>query len=321
MSSINPRDILIFAPLLTTTAAYGVFMLIKKIRNHSTVSQRFTAVLLILAVFGLLNYIHSVLVRFVSGVGGCLICAFSSLLAVIAGLTLSQTTMQLYAVDRISFPTEYFINNLVVVAIGLLSLLLILFILISSKKSKVYVPTVVTRFKAEFPKLPQINRITRHRIPKSALILALITSVIVIPRIEIVMIQGGTYSLTQNQLQRIYGPIYNFFTDDQALLEGDILSYRAPYGMQYYIIGHNFIDLKYAANLAYLKYDLVSNSSAETVDNLANQGIRHILMNLGTFTDLDNALNNTFSNIISNSSLATLVRIYGSWELYILWPT
>jgi len=135
------------------------------------------------------------------------------------------------------------------------------------------------------------------------------------PRIEMLAVQGGIGEIKRNQLEREYGDLYRLITNP-LVFEGDILTYKAPLGLPYYITDVKFVDLSYAANLAHFKNSFQLKSTLLTIMSLQQQGVRYILVNPSITKTLDASLNYSISNILNYTELVTLSEVFGKWELY-----
>jgi len=144
-------------------------------------------------------------------------------------------------------------------------------------------------------------------------------SVIVVPRVEMMIVQGGPLSIQESQLRRNYGEFYEFFANPSEF-DGGILTYKAPMGLPYYLPDVNIIDLTHPANLAFLKDCFQSNTPYEAVLMLREQNIGYVLIHPSITQNLDASLNFTLSKIIQNPEYASLSRTFGSWKLYNLGP-
>jgi len=319
MAGYNPRDILPMAPLLTTLSAIGITSATS--RCHKSVGGIFTSLLLVIY-FGFLSYIHSVCVWYTSSYYVTAIGNFMSTLGNSLGLSLRQTSFQLPYGDRAIFVSE---NILRVVSLSLLAGIPIIALLICQHYkllTKRY--TVIIGFGTMSKKValkpPSIICSPRQRtFIKTALALSLILSVILIPRLEMLTVQGGLQELKENQLKMNYKNIYELFASPVDF-EGGILTFRAPMGLPYYLPDIKIIDLAFPANLAFLKDCFQSATPCETVLKLKQYGIRHLLINPSVTRQLDPSLNFTISKIIRNPELAILSRTFGSWQFYTLGP-
>ena len=144
-------------------------------------------------------------------------------------------------------------------------------------------------------------------------------SVILIPRLEMIAVQGGLHELKQNQLKINYKSLYELLAGS-INLEGGILTVKAPMGLPYYLHETKIIDLAVPANLALLKDCFQSDTPYETVLRLKQHGICHLLINPSVARQLDASLNFTISKIIKNPELATLSHTIGDWQFYDLDP-
>jgi len=140
------------------------------------------------------------------------------------------------------------------------------------------------------------------------IIILLVVSVITTPRIELLIAQGGIQDIAKNQLKRNYRAFYEIVVGRGQEFKGGILTFKAPDGLPYYLPGVKVIDLRFPANLAFLKDCLLSNSSYETVVKLKQQGINYLLINPTIISELDASLNFAILKITSNSELASLLR-------------
>ena len=69
---------------------------------------------------------------------------------------------------------------------------------------------------------------------KSVLVISLMLSIITIPRVEMLMVQGGPQEIAENQLKRAYEDLYELIADKGCGLEGGILTFKSPMGLPYY---------------------------------------------------------------------------------------
>jgi len=244
-----------------------------------------------------------------------------STLAKSFGLSLRQTSFQLSYIDRVVFLSE---NILKVISLSLLAgiPIIVLLILQRYKFYKLFVRlcTTVTRFKVTSKKIalnqrPIIYSLRRHTFIKGILIVSLMLLIILTPRLEMLSAQGGLYELKENQLKMNYKSIYKLIMNPPDF-KGDVLTFRAPMGLPYYLYDIKVIDLALPANLAFLKDCFQSITPSETVLKLKRHGIRYLLINPSIIQQLDALLNFTVSKIIENPELATLTQTYGNWQLY-----
>ena len=321
MAGYNPRDILPMAPLLTILLAIGITSATSRCHKSESAKGIFTSLLLVIY-FGFLSYVHSVYVWYISSRYVTTIGNFMSAFVNSLGLSLRQTSFQLSYEDRVVFVSE---NILRVVSLSLLAGIPIIALLICQHYkllTKRY--TVIIGFGTMSKKValkpPSIICSPRQRtFIKTALALSLILSVILIPRLEILTVQGGLQELKENQLKMSYRNLYELFVSPIPL-EGNILTFRAPMGLSYYLPDTKIIDLAFPANLAFLKDCFQSATPYETVLKLKQQGICHLLINPSVTRQIDPSLNFTISKIIRNPELAILSGTFGSWQLYTLGP-
>ena len=317
----NPRDILPLAPLLATILSIGIVSLSSALRKKSDYARRTVIPLLLVAYFGLMSYTHSVLVWYTSGHHVTTIGQLASSFGSSFGLTLTQTSFQLSAENRVVFIGE---NVGKVGALSLVAGAPLLALIVCRRyniPARVYalIVKVRTRSKKLAPKLPShFSSERRWAFVKSAIVISVIVSVIMIPRGEVLIAQEGMQKIAENQLKSTYGASYELIADRGHGLEGGILTFKASTGLPYYLPETKVIDLKYPANLAFLKDCLLSGSPYETVVKLRQQGISYLLANPSITRELDASLNFTISKMMQNSELAILSQSLGSWKLYTL---
>ena len=318
--SYNPRDILPLAPLLTTLSAIGIVSTTSNFRKKGNDPKNTFTSLLLVAYFGLLSYIHSVLVWFTSSHNVTIIGALTSALGYSVGLNLRQTSFHLSYADRAIFVGE---NILRIVALSLVAGIPVLALMICrhyklfTRGYTTVVKLVMRRKKTLLESRPA--RALACVSVKSFFVISLMLSIIIIPRVEMLMVQGGPQEIKENQLKRYYGNIYELFASPSEF-EGDILTFKAPMGLPYYLPSVKIIDLTYPANLAFLKDCLLSGSPYETVVKLRQQGINYLLVNPSITQELDASLNFTISKMMRDPELAILSKSLGSWKLYTLGP-
>jgi len=323
MAGYNPRDILPLAPLLTTFSAIGIVSITSNICKKINEAKSTFASLLLVAYFGLVSYIHSVYVWYTSTYLVTIIGEFMSGLGDVVGLSLRQASFQLSYGDRVIFVCENIprIVSLSLVA-GIPALIFMIYrhYKLFTKGHTIRVK-LGKRYNNVTLKLP--SRLCSSRqwvLVKSVLVISLMLSIISIPRVEMLMVQGGPQEIAENQLKRAYGDLYELIADKGCGLEGGILTFESPMGLPYYLPEVKVIDLRYPANLAFLKDCLLSGSPYETVVGLRQQGISYLLVNPSITRELDASLNFTISKIIQNPELTLLLQSFGSWKLFTLGP-
>ena len=319
----NPRDILPLAPLLTTMSSMGIVSLSSALRKKSDEVKHIVIPLLLVAYFGLMSYTHSVLVRYTIGHHVTTIGQLASSFASSFGLTLTQTSFQLSAENRVVFIGE---NVGRVVALSLVAEAPLLALVVCRRYNiprRVYavIVKVRTRSKKVVSKLPlHFTSEKRWTLAKSIIAVSLMLSVIMIPRVEMLIAQGGTQEIKEYQLKSTYRAFYELIADTGNGLEGGILTFKASMGLPYYLPEIKVIDLRYPANLAFLKDCLLSGSPYETVVKLKQQDINYLLVNPSITQELDASLNFTISKMMRDPELAILSQSLGSWKLYTLGP-
>jgi len=317
----NPRDIFSLAPFLTTLSTIGIVAATYNFYSKSEDGKDIHTPLLFVAYFGLLSYIHSVLVWYISKYHVTIVSQFVSSFGFTLGLTLNQTSFQLSAENRVIFISE---NLGKVIALSLIAGAPLLAVMVCRRYNilvRVHSIFVKIRIKSKSTlKLPVHLGSKKRAFAKSAVVGFLITSIIVIPRLELLIVQGGIHGIAGNQLGRAYGVFAEFITNKGRELQGGILTFRAPTGLPYYLPGVKVIDLTYPANLAFLKDCLLSSSPYETVVKLRALGVNYLLVNPSITQELDTSLNLVISKIMQNPELAVLSQNFGSWSLYTLGP-
>ncbi|MEM3389388.1 MAG: hypothetical protein QW491_08250 [Thermoproteota archaeon] len=309
-SGYNPRDIFVLAPLLTTITAAGIVFITSTFDEADDDVKSFLP-FFIIAYFGLLSYIHSVLVYFTNTFCVTMFGEFTASLGRIVGLSLTQTSFQLSYPDR-----AIFIGNNILRIISLSLIVGIPFLILTVYRCyKIFVKKrlrVVINFRSQ-------KAADLFKNALKSFIILLILSVIVIPRVEMLLAQGGIKGIKEFQLKNTYRTFYEL-VDGGCEFDGGILTFKAPDGLPYYLQGIKMVDLKYPANLAFLKDCLLSNPSYEVATKLKQQGIKYILVNPSITLELDASLNFTISRIMQNPEFAILSKSFSSWKLYKLGP-
>jgi len=323
----NPRDIFILAPLIMTLSAVGIVSITSNFcKAGDNVKKVFMSFLLV-TYFGLMNYIHSVYVLYTNS---CYVTTIGELMSAFGnsvGLNLIQTSFQLSYGDSAIFVGE---NILKIVSLSLVAGFPVLVLMICRHyklfprgyklfpRGYTIIVKIGTRPKKVVLKLPfRLCSSKQWVFMKSVFVISLMLSIIIIPRVEMLIVQGGPQEIKENQLKRNYGNIYELFASPSEF-EGDILTFKAPMGLSYYLSGVKIIDLAVPANLAFLKDCFQLIAPYESVVKLKEQNIRYLFINPSVARQLDASLNFTLSKIIRNPELATLSRTFGSWQLYSL---
>jgi len=322
----NPRDILPLSPLLTSLVAVGIGFTTSTYRERNNKAKGMFTSFLLIIYFGFLAYIHSVYVYYISYYNMTTIVTLMSTLGKTVGLNLMQTSFELSYDERVLFVGKNFqkIFSLSVLA-GIPVIILLgcrFFVSFCHKFMVKHRYAITIKFELTSKKMAlKLPLLTCSRLMETGLILFLMLSTILIPRIEILVIQGGPQGLRENQLKNNYGNLYGLFSSIIEL-EGGILTFEAPMGLPYYIPNSKIVDLKYPANLALLKDCLLSNDSYKMVEKLKQLGINHILINPSSarLKSLDASLNFSISSVTRNPELALLSKSFGSWKLYTLGP-
>jgi hypothetical protein len=307
--SYNPRDIFILAPLTTTLSAIGLVSVTSNFGKAGNDVKRVFMSLLLVAYFGLLNYVHSVFVYFASQHYVTMIGEFMSSLVKIVKLNLTQTSLQLSYGDRVFFVGD---NLLKIISLSLIAGIPV-FVLIICQHYKV-LSKISFKLTARLRSPRQMNFI------KGVFVISLMLSVLILPRVEILSVQGGIQGIKENQLKTAYAGFYDIISERQNDFDGGILTFESPGGLPYYMPGIRIIDLIYPGNLAFLKDCLLSSSPYETVVKLRQLGINYLLINPSITEELDSSLNFTLSKIMQNPELTNLSRNIGNWKLYSLGP-
>jgi hypothetical protein len=318
----NPRDIFPLTPLLTSSVATGIAFASLNYRARSNKTAEIFMPLLLIIYFGFLAYIHSVLVYYTSNnySYSSVTVTLLSFLVNMVGLNLRQTSFQLSYYERIVFLSENF-NKIILLSVitGLPVIILLGYRLIILRvralrfKFNIRIASEKILFK---PHLLIDTRLIRY-----GLILILLLSTLLIPRIELIIAYGGLSELRKNQLKNSYGSLY-MLLESSIDFRGGILTFEGPDGLPYYMPNSKVIDLRYPANLAFLKDCLLSGDSYEIIIKLKSLGINHILINPSNmrFKTLDESLNFSISSLIGNPELVLLSKSFGNWKLYTLGP-
>jgi hypothetical protein len=306
--SYNPRDIFPLAPLVTTLSAVGIVSVTSGFTKAGDDVKGVFGSLLLTAYFGLLNYVHSVLVWFSTAYGVTIIGSWMSSLAMIVGLNLTQTSFQLSYSNRVVFVGD---NLSRIILLSLIAGIPVFALLI--RRHYKFLTKNPLRLN------PHIYSSTHWTFVKGILLLSLILSILLLPRIEMLSAQGGIQGIEKNQLKMSYGVFYELIANGTNF-DGGILTFESPGGLPYYTPGVKIIDLISPANLAFLKDCFSSGSPYETVVKLRRLGINYMLINPSITEAFDASLNFTLSNIIQDPELAVQSRSMGNWKLYSLGP-
>jgi len=323
--SYNPRDILPLAPLLTSLATTGIEFTTSACHEKNSKAKNIFASFLLIIYFGFLAYIHSVYVYYTSLYNVTTISTLMSTLGRVVDLNLMQTSFQLPYNERALFVGENFqkiFSLSIFTGIPIIALVGCRYFAPFCHKFTIRHNYIITiRFKVASKKRTKLPLLTCLRVIESSLILFLILSTILIPRIGILIIQGGLQELRENQLENNYKNLYELFPSTIEL-KGGILTFEAPMGLPYYMPNSKIVDLGYPANLALLKDCLLSNDSYEIVTKLKQLGINYILIDSfnARMKSLDASLNFSISSVTRNPELALLSKSFGSWKLYTLGP-
>jgi hypothetical protein len=302
-SAYNPRDILPMAPLLSIFASIGLLYVLNKLGTKNFGSKPSFKPLLLVTYFGFLSYVHSVYVATVSKLNPTTIGGLMSILSNSVGLNLSQTSFYLSSPDRALFVGENFLKIIALsLLVGFPFLYKDLVGILQSMLNKL-------RFSNWLKFVHQKNYATFTR----ALVVLLLFSVIFFPRVELFVVQGNSKDLKNLQLSTTYNELFDLITDN-SLLEGDVLTFKAPQGLAYYLPDRRIIDLNYPANLAYLKDVFESNTTSDLVENLTDLGIKHVLVNPSLLSESPYML--YIFDFVRDPEFSELLRSYGSWELY-----
>jgi len=318
----NPRDILPLAPLLTTLSAICILSTTPNFNKKSFNAKSIIAPILLVAYFGLLNYIHSVSVWFTQLSHVTTIGELMSAFGTIIGLNLRQTSFQLLYSDRVTFVCENIVSIITLSFFAGIPILALMFLRHYKFFTRGYPIKVKleTRLKKTVLKLLTRFHSSRQWLwVKKIFTVSIMLSVIMIPRVEMLKVQGGTQDIKENQLKMNYRDIYELFASPSEF-EGDILTFKSYSGLSYYLPGVKIIDLIYPANLAFLKGCFQSITPYEAVVKLRELNISYLLISPSITQHLDASLNFTLSKIIQNPEYAALSRTFGSWKLYNLGP-
>lgn len=318
----NPRDIILFTPLLMIATAQGIIYATNiardygKTRNHLTLPAVVTV-----AYFGTMSYVHSVVVWFVGTV-----MPSSTLVRMITyivspfGLTIRETSFQISTLERVTFLMNHRAEVFLFSVIVGMPIILFLSVKYSSrlrmslrKLQKGYSSRIL--WSSTTQATAQL-----HSTKSKGIVMALIVlSVIMVPRGS-VFLQTDSTNIDERLLDISFGGLYDLIQDEENPIDGGILTYKAPPGLAYYLLDQSFVDLRWAANLAHLKDTLFATPTNRTIIELREAGIKYLLLNLNTIDELDILLNHTISKIISEPHLSIGRAWYGFWILYELGP-
>jgi hypothetical protein len=302
----NPRDIFVLAPFLAISCALGIWYSLSCSISKANDNRKFYGSVVLISFFGLLNYVQSVYYWFLNEKLPTILGHFLSLFSSISKLSLTQTSLQLNYPDRAFFVGDNLMRILILSFIAGIPILVLVFL----------------RY-LKFPKAKINLRLFSQRtrgIMVIAFCIFLTLSVIIIPRIEFILAQGGVSGLNESQLKTSYGALYGLIANQGQDLNGSIVGFNLPPGLAYYLHGIKVFDLAYPANLAFLKDGFSLNSTFETVSYLRQQRINYLLFNPIIAQKFDVSLNFTLSKIVQNPSLANLTGTFGNWKLYTLGP-
>lgn len=328
VSTYNPRDLVLFVPFLTVLISFGLVSLLSSIRNNEGGMKGLVIPLVFVVYYGLLSYTHSVLLWFLSQFSSSLIGSVAFFLVSGFGLTLAQTSFQLYAADRVSFVANHLGQMLAFSLVISAPFILLSFSRrFASTKWMRQVKTGLRAKPAGFAQKIGIGSISQRKktYAKAIVGLSLISLVILIPRADMVGLKfpstgSGFQGVTETQLEIYYGALYGLIANRGEDLTGGLLTYKAPQGLPYYLPGKLVVDLGVAANLAALKSCLSQSDFNDTVAELRQRGIDYMLFNIPYMQEIDDTLNNTLSLIIQNPELAVQSESFGPWKLFTLGP-
>jgi hypothetical protein len=310
MPGYNPRDIFPLVPLLTSLSAIGIISVVGELGKKSN-TKGILASFILIAYFGMLNYVHSVSLWWTQihykTVIGWLMSAFAN----IAGLNLYQTSFHIEYGSQAASVGQTWLQVSLLSFIAGIPLILIMICRRYSLATKLR-----TRLKRSAPSPPvNICSPRRRTLVKNVLVVSLILCVIVLPRTEMLVAQGGLQDLKENQISVYYRSAYGLVG---MKLEGDVLIINGPAGLVYYSPDTRIIELLFPGNLAHLRECFQSVAPNESVTKLKQYGIRYLLlMPFDPATRrLDASLNFTLSKIIHDPELATLLGRFGPFSLY-----
>jgi hypothetical protein len=311
----NPRDPFPLAPLITSLIAFGINFDMELSKNESPMSLFYK--LLIITYLGLFSYVHSVFVYYISlRENNTFIVSLSSSLAKIAGLSLRDSSFQLSQTERILFVSRNLYKIFLLAFLSSVPIIVILFLKnlkLRSSREKLNIYYI-------FPPKYTLKRFKKGRAIASIMLLTIIgllEIVIIYPRVEMLNSLGGILRLKETQLTMTYNRLFYSLISGKIKLEGNILSYKAPDGLPYYLYDKKIIDLRYPANLATIKDFLISDNISKTLSDFRRINISYLLLNHdASLLNFDSKLNSSLSKLIGNPGYVYLVEGFGSWNLY-----
>jgi hypothetical protein len=311
----NPRDPFPLAPLITSLIAFGINFDMELSKNKRPMSLFIK--LLIITYLGLFSYVHSVFVYYISlRENNTFIVSLSSSLAKIAGLSLRDSSFQLSQTERILFVSRNLYKIFLLAFLSSIPIIVILFLKnLKLRSSREKLNTYFI-----FPYIYTLKRFKKGRVIASIMLLiiiGLLEIVIIYPRVEMLNSLGGVLRLKETQLAMTYKGLFYNLISGKINLEGNILSYKAPDGLPYYLYDKKIIDLRYPANLAAIKDFLISDNISKTLSDFRRINISYILLNHdASLLNFDSKLNGSLSKLIGNPRYVYLVESFGSWNLY-----
>jgi hypothetical protein len=329
ISVANPRDLMFLAPMLVTLVSIALYYAESLWTKSGSSSPSMSIAIFLITTFGLASYVHSVFLSYAGWLDPLpVFYEFPLGFLAIFGFTPQEAGLQLLALDRVQFFIRHFVSvltlSLVVASPLILFVGVMLFLnflkkrdLIPDKLRQDY-SIIGSKVRSAIPSLSNA-RIETQSI-KTVVIIGLVCSVVVVPRVFFLAGQGGPLESHDFQMTNYYGPLYNLIVNEDPPLSGGILTYMAPPGIHYYNPNLDVIDLRFTANLAYLKDCFTNTTPLNSTFRLRQYGINYLLVNPVLIADLDVALNGVFTAIIENRMLSQLIATLDGWRVYELGP-